>query len=79
MYIEKLYVCWRKFIGRLLSVPYNHHSVLLPIICSDIPIKCQLHKRVIKFFIYLVKSNNIYNNLILQLIVEGSKSCMSNL
>ena len=61
-----------------LSVPYNTHSVLLPIICSDIPIKCQLHKRVIKFFIRLAKSNNIYNNLTLQIIVEGSKSCMSN-
>ena len=78
MYIEKLFVCWRKCIRRLLSVPYNTHSVLLPIICSDLPIECQLHKRVIKFFICLAKSNNIYNNLALQLIVEGSKSHTSN-
>ena len=78
VYIEKLFVCWRKCIRRLLSVPYNTHSILLPIICSDLPIECQLHKRVMKFFICLAKSNNIYNNLALQLIVEGSKSRMSN-
>ena len=77
VYIEKLFLCWRKCIRRLLSVPYNTHSVLLPIICSDLPIECQLHKRVIKFFICLAKSKNIYNNLALQLIVKGSKSRMS--
>ena len=76
--MDKLYVTWRKCVRKLLNVPFNTHSVLLPIICNDLNIDCQLHKRVIKFFACLAKSGNIYNKLTFQLITQGNKSKMSN-
>ena len=76
--IDKLYVTWRKCVRKILNVPYNTHSVLLPIICNDLNIDCQLHKRVLKFFVSLAKSDNTYNKLTLQLITQGNNSRMSH-
>ena len=45
---------------------------------QDLPIDSQLHKRVINFLLCLAKSNNVYNNLTLPLITDGSKSRLSN-
>ena len=63
---------------KTIIVPDNIHSILLPIICRDVPIDSQLHKRVINIFLCLAKSNNVYNNLTLQLLTDGSKSRLSN-
>ena len=76
--MEKLYVTWRKCVRKILNVPYNTHSVLLPIICNDLNIDCQLYKRVLKFFTSLGKSDNIYNKLTLRLITQGNNSRMSH-
>ena len=76
--MEKLYVTWRKCVRKILNVPYNTHSVLLPIICNDLNIECQLYKRVLKFFTSLGKSDNIYNKLTLRLITQGNNSRMSH-
>ena len=76
--MEKLYVTWRKCVRKILNVPYNTHSVLLPIICNDLNIDCQLYKRVLKFFASLAKSDNIYNRLTLRLITQGNNSRMSH-
>ena len=64
--------------GKAEGLSFNTHSVLLPILCNDLNIDCQLHKRVIKFFACLANSGNIYNKLTLQLITQGNKSKMSN-
>ena len=37
IYIEKIFV-WRECIRRLINVPYNSHSILLPIIYRDLQI-----------------------------------------
>ena len=76
--MEKLYVTWRKCVRKILNVPYNTHSVLLPIICNDLNIDCQRYKRVLKFFATLAKSDNIYNKLTLRLITQGNNSRMSH-
>ena len=59
-------------------MPYNTHSVLLPVLCNDLNINCQLHKRVLKFFVSLAKSDNTYNKLTLQLITQGNNSRMTH-
>ena len=76
--IEKLYLTWRKCVRKLINVPYNTHSALLPAICNDVPVDVQMHKRVVKFIFSLLESNNIRNKICLLLSVNGSCSSMCN-
>lgn len=46
---EKFFTAWRKCIRRLLNVPNQCHSKLLPLLCLDTSIQSQLHTRFIKF------------------------------
>ena len=76
--VDSFFVTWRKCIRRLLNIPYNTHSDLLHLICNDLPVDCQLHKRVYKFVVSLSKSENMYNNLSLKLALNGSGSRICN-
>ena len=40
--VDSFFVTWRKCIRRLLNIPYNTHNHLLPLICNDLPVECQL-------------------------------------
>ena len=68
-----------------LRFPYHRrpkvkdtHNHLLPLICNDLPVECQLYKRIFKFVLSLSRSENIYNNLSLNLALNGSGSRMCN-
>ena len=74
--VESFFVTWQKCIRRLLSLPYNTHCNLLPLISNDLPVECQLYKRVFKFDVSLFKSNNMYNKLSLNLVLSDSRSKM---
>ena len=76
--VDSFFVTWRKCIRRLLNIPYNTHNHLLPLICNDLPVECQLYKRIFKFVLSLSRSENIYNNLSLNLALNGSGSRMCN-
>ena len=76
--VDSFFVTWRKCIRRLLNIPYNTHSDLLHLICTDLPVDCLLHKRVYKFVVSLSKSENMYNNLSLKLALNGSGSRICN-
>ena len=76
--IEQLFVAWRKCVRKLINIPYNTHSAFLPLICNDLPVDCQMHKRVLKFIYCLNESCNLYNKISLQLAINGSQSRMCN-
>ena len=42
----------------LWRLPYRTHNVLLPLICRDLPVEIQLHKRFVKFFHKILHSEN---------------------
>ena len=73
-YITKFLVTWRKFIRRLLKLPYQTHSLYLPYIVNDIPIETQLHKRFLSFFHSIHISNNNILQLCNKLVQNGSGS-----
>ncbi len=68
------YIAWRKCIRRLVSLPYTTHNRLLHIICNDIPVDLQLHKRFVTFFIKALNSNNTSVKLCAKLAFNGSRS-----
>ena len=76
--VDSFFVTWRKCIRCLLNLPYNTHSHLLPLICNDLLVECQLHKQIFKFVISLSRSENVYNKLSLNLALNGSSSRMCN-
>ncbi len=71
---EAFYVAWRKCIRRLLNVPPKTHCALLNIICDDLPVDVQLHKRFIKFYQSCLKSGNICIQMCSKLVMNGSGS-----
>jgi len=47
--IENICVAWRKALRRVLNLPYNTHSCLLPLLSDTIPIYDELCKRSARF------------------------------
>ena len=76
--VERFYVTWRKAIRYLLNIPYSTHCSLLPLICDDMEIKCQIFSRFRSFFRSLSYSSNDVIQLCTKLIVAGSNSAVSN-
>lgn len=72
------YTAWRKAVRFLLNIPYNTHCSLLPLLCSDNDIKCQMFNRFIPFFKSMSNSNNTLVSLCTTLIQHGSMSSVSN-
>lgn len=75
-YCLRFFVAWRKCVRRLLGVPSNTHNKLIHLICNDIPVEAQLHKRFIKFIISC--SNHKNNNVSMSTaqVLRGSKSAV---
>ena len=75
-YIAKFYVAWRKCCRRLLGLPYKTHSNLVHLICNDVDIDVQLHRRLLKFINSCVNSKN--KKLCCTLALQGSGSNVSD-
>lgn len=76
--LERFYTAWRKAIRYLLNLPLRTHSRYLPWICRDQPIKVQLYKRFIKFYQSLFNSSNLCCKCCYALVVNGTRSHVSN-
>ena len=76
--VNIFFTAWRKCVRHLFNLPYNTHSVFLPLVCNDMPIEVQLHNRFIKFFINQQNHNNYVINLCARLATNGSQSDVSN-
>jgi hypothetical protein len=74
---ETFYTAWRKAVRRLLFLDPRTHNYILPLICKDIPVETQLHKRFVKFFICAYKSQNVYTSMCARLAIKGSHSDVS--
>ena len=71
-------VAWRKSIRYILSLPRTTHCALLSFICNDVPLMTQLCNRFLNFFISLKNNNNPLVYMCYKLIMEGSRSAVSN-
>ena len=67
-------------LGKMYEITLNllcsTHCYTLPLICNDLSVECQLHKRIFKFVLSLLYSDNVYNKLLLNLALNGSGSRM---
>ncbi len=79
-YCRKFSTAWRKNIRRLLKIPNTTHSNLLPLLCDDMNIDCQLHCRFKNFIKSCRNSPNNMVNTCVKLAISGSGStCSSNI
>ena len=62
---------------KLLNLPRMTHGKYLPEIVNDIPVGCQLHRRVIKFVNSLFDSENPVIKCCTKLALNGSRSIVS--
>ena len=76
--VDKFYVAWRKAIRYLFNLPYKTHCVLLPLVCDDCTVQCQLYKRFVQFYRSLNTSHNSIVGLCAKLVLKGSRSSVSN-
>ena len=72
--VNYLFTGWRKAIRRLYNVPYNTHCALLPFLCQDESIDCQLHSCFVRFFHNSIVSTNVTIALAAKLALSGSMS-----
>ena len=72
--VNYFYTGWRKAIRRIYNVPYNTHCALLPFLCQDESIDCQLHSRFVRFFYNSIVSKNVCISLAAKLALYGSMS-----
>ena len=76
--MHKLYTAWRKSIRYLLHLPYRTHCSLLPLICNDTSVQCQLQNRSLRFIKSLNNSPNPIVKNAFCLAMSGSHSNISN-
>jgi len=76
--IERIHVCWRKCLRRLLHLPSRTHSNLLHVICRDVSFPWQLFFRTIKFIISLYNSENILLRSCMNMALSGSCSSLGS-
>ena len=62
---------------KLLNWPRMTHGKYLPEIVNDIPVECQLYRRVIKFVNSLLDSENSVIKCCTKLALNGSRSIVS--
>ena len=55
---------WNKAVRRVLAIPYQTHTNLLPLIIKSSTFTVQFQKRVTKFVKAFVNSNNVYVSFI---------------
>ena len=55
---NKVIVEWRKAVRRVLKLPYQTHTWLLPALLNRPPLQCSLEIRFVRFFSSLMRSNN---------------------
>ena len=58
----------------LWKLPYRCHNNLLHLICDDLDIDVQLHKRFLKFFHQIIHCSNTVVRTFANLAVSGSRS-----
>ena len=56
--VNKLYIAWNKAIRRLLNIPYNTHTKLLPVLVNSVPVTDQLFKRFASLYINMLQCDN---------------------
>lgn len=71
---DRFYTAWRKCVRRLFRLPCNAHSVLLHLICNDMPVNLQLHVRFVEFMKSCLSSNNKIVQMCGKLALCDSKS-----
>ena len=76
--VGKFFTAWRKAVRYIWNLPYTSHSALLHLICTDLDIECQLHKRFLKFFYKMYHSDNYVTTFLARLALGGSRSSVCN-
>jgi hypothetical protein len=71
---ETFFCTWRKIVRRLLRLPYNAHSYLLPHLVEDWSPETQLHMRFIKFIHTSSHSQNALTKTCAVIALRGSRS-----
>jgi len=51
IFVEDFCVAWRKALRRVLNLPYNTHSYLLPLLTDTLPIFDEICKRSARFIV----------------------------
>jgi len=75
---DVFYVAWRKAIRCLLGIDNRTHCNLLHLLCNDLPVDIQIHKRFLKFFHSAINNPNIYTSTCARLAMFGSRSATAN-
>ena len=75
---ERFYIAWRKFIRRLLNLPYKTHCSLFYLICHDLSVNVQLYFRCINFVKTCMHSKMACVRMCCNLAIEGSNSALCN-
>ncbi len=72
--METVFVIWRKCVRFIFKVPYNTHCNLVHLIAEAPSVKVQLHRRFLKFYIGLRKSDNPLVAMMSKFVLHGSRS-----
>ena len=73
-HVEIFCVAWRKALRRILCLPYNSHSYLLPIMSDTLPMFDEICKRSVRFIANCINSSSqLVKSVTWHCIVSGDK------
>ena len=56
--VNQIHIAWRKAIRRLHRLPNNTHKCIVNCLCHGLPFEYQMHNRLFKFYVSLLRSHN---------------------
>ena len=76
--INEFCVAWRKALRRVVSLPYNAHSFLLPLLTDTLPIFDEICRRVARFTLSCLGSPSLLVRSIVQFGIDNARfnSCI---
>jgi hypothetical protein len=72
---EEFCVAWRKSLRRVLNLPYDSHSYLLPLLSGTLPVFIEICKRSARFTSSCLNSRSI---LVQSVAMHGIKLCFKS-
>ncbi len=72
--VDRFFTAWRKCVRSILGLPRTTHCALLHLLCDDLSVDSQLHKRFLNFFNSCINSDNLCVKLCAKLALHGSRS-----
>ena len=77
-FMKAICISWRKAKRRICKLPYRTHNFILPHLLKTAPLEVQIEKRIVKFYLSLIRTDNVIINFLARRCLQQTVSNMGS-